>query len=75
LSGRESAANDEEDPEILKEYESQKKYLESSVNTLKHRLDAEQQVHKMSHLAIMEQNMKLIHEIAEFREKVKRLDA
>ena len=62
------------DPDIYKEYESQKKYLESSVNTLKQRLDAEQQVHKVSHMAIMEQNMKLIHEIAEFRQKVRYLD-
>jgi hypothetical protein len=73
LSGRESKETDI-DPDIYKEYESQKKYLESSVNTLKQRLDAEQQVHKVSHMAIMEQNMKLIHEIAEFRQKVRYLD-
>ena len=54
MSGRESATNDDVDPDIYKEYECQKKYLESSVNTLKHRLDVEQQVHKISHLAIME---------------------
>ena len=73
MSGRESKETDI-DPDIYKEYESQKKYLESSVNTLKQRLDAEQQVHKVSHMAIMEQNMKLIHEIAEFRQKVRYLD-
>lgn len=73
MSGRESKETDI-DPDIYKEYESQKKYLESSVNTLKQRLDAEQQVHKVSHMAIMEQNMKLIHEIAEFRQKVRFLD-
>ena len=73
MSGRESKETDI-DPDIYKEYESHKKYLESSVNTLKQRLDAEQQVHKVSHMAIMEQNMKLIHEIAEFRQKVRYLD-
>jgi hypothetical protein len=66
LSGRESKEADI-DPEIYKEYESQKKYLESSVNTLKQRLDQEQQIHKVEHLGIMEQNMILIGEIAEFR--------
>ena len=38
--------NVEIDPDIKKEYENQKRYLENSVNSLKKRLDKEMQIHK-----------------------------
>lgn len=38
--------NVEIDPDIKKEYENQKRYLESSVNSLKKRLEKETQIHK-----------------------------
>lgn len=38
--------NVEIDPDIKKEYDNQKRYLENSVNSLKKRLDKETQIHK-----------------------------
>lgn len=38
--------NVEIDPDIKKEYENQKRYLDNSKNSLKKRLDKEQQIHK-----------------------------
>jgi hypothetical protein len=38
--------NVEIDPDIKKEYENQKRYLENSVNSLKKRLEKEMQIHK-----------------------------
>ncbi len=38
--------NVEIDPDIKKEYENQKRYLENSVNSLKKRLEKETQIHK-----------------------------
>ena len=34
------------DPDIKKEYENQKRYLENSVNSLKKRLEKETKIHK-----------------------------
>lgn len=48
------------DPDIKKEYENQKQYLESSVHSLKKRLEQETLIHKKEHVRIMEQNMVLI---------------
>ena len=38
--------NVEIDPDIKKEYENQKRYLENSVNSLKKRLEKEMKIHK-----------------------------
>ncbi len=48
------------DPEIKKEYDNQKRYLENSLHSLKRRLETEGQVHKEENLNIMNQNIKLI---------------
>lgn len=45
--------NVEIDPDIKKEYINQKKYLESSVFSLKKRLEKEQQIHREDNLNIM----------------------
>lgn len=52
--------NVEIDPDIKKEYENQKRYLENSVNSLKKRLDKETQLHKEDNNNIMRENMELI---------------
>jgi hypothetical protein len=55
--------NVEIDPDIKKEYVNQKKYLESSVFSLKKRLEKEQQIHREDNLNIMQENMELIKDI------------
>lgn len=52
--------NVEIDPDIKKEYENQKRYLENSVNSLKKRLEKETQIHKEDNMNIMRENIKLI---------------
>ena len=42
------------DPDIKKEYENQKRYLENSVNTLKKRLEKEMKIHKEVRVALVE---------------------
>lgn len=72
--------NVEIDPDIKKEYENQKRYLENSVNSLKKRLEKETQIHKevtpysitnvQDNNNIMKENMELINQIAELRKEV-----
>ena len=63
--------NVEIDPDIKKEYENQKRYLENSKNSLKKRLEKEQQIHKQDNMNIMRENIKLIKMISDLRTKVK----
>ena len=63
------------DPDIKKEYENQRAYLESSVHSLHKRLEQEQMIHKEEHLHIMEQNIKLIEQIGDLRREVNRLNS
>lgn len=56
--------NVEIDPDIKKEYENQKRYLENSVNSLKKRLEKETQIHKEDNNNIMMENMELINQIS-----------
>jgi hypothetical protein len=65
--------NVEIDPDIKKEYENQKRYLENSVNSLKKRLEKEMQIHKEDNMSIMKDNIKLIKQITSLRKKVKEL--
>lgn len=65
--------NVEIDPDIKKEYENQRRYLENSKNSLKKRLEKEQQIHKEDNMNIMRQNIELIGMISELRAKVKEL--
>lgn len=67
--------NVEIDPDIKKEYENQKRYLENSVNSLKKRLDKETQLHKEDNNNIMRENMELITQISELRLQVKQLNS
>jgi hypothetical protein len=59
--------NVEVDPDIKKEYENQRRYLENSKNSLKKRLDKEQQIHKEDNMNIMRENIKLIKMISNLR--------
>ena len=65
--------NVEIDPDIKKEYENQRRYLENSKNSLKKRLEKEQQIHKEDNMNIMRENIKLIKMISDLRAKVKEL--
>lgn len=67
--------NVEIDPDIKKEYENQRRYLDNSKNSLKKRLDKEQQIHKQDNMNIMRENIKLIKMISDLRIKVKQLQS
>jgi hypothetical protein len=49
----------------MKEYEKQKKFLESSNNSLKRRYEREEQLHKSDNTKIMQENEDLIRKIDE----------
>ena len=57
----------------MKEYEKQKKFLESSNNSLKRRYEREEQLHKSDNTKIMQENEDLIRKIDEQRIIVKDL--
>jgi hypothetical protein len=63
------------DPDIKKEYENQRRFLENSQNSLKKRLAREQDAHKQDNMNIMKENIKLIKMIAELRTEVKDLSS
>ena len=67
--------NVEIDPDIKKEYENQKRYLENSVNSLKKRLEKETQIHKEDNNNIMKENMELIKQISDLRKEVANLNS
>lgn len=54
-------------PDINKEYENQKRFLESSVFALKKQLERETKIHKDDNLAIMKSNISLIKSITDHR--------
>jgi chromosome segregation ATPase len=63
------------DPDIKKEYENQRRFLENSQNSLKKRLAREQDAHKQDNMNIMKENIKLIKMISELRTEVKDLSS
>lgn len=65
--------NVEIDPDFKKEYENQRRYLENSKNSLKKRLEKEQQIHKEDNMNIMRENIQLIKMISDLRTDVKLL--
>jgi hypothetical protein len=65
--------NVEIDPDIKKEYENQRRYLENSQTSLKKRLEKEKQIHKEDNMNIMTENISLIGMISDLRSKVKEL--
>lgn len=63
------------DPDVVKEYDNQKKYLESAVHALKKRVEQEAAIHKEEHSSVMMENMLLIKEIGDMRVEVKKVSA
>lgn len=57
--------------DIFREYESQLRYLEKSVNMLKRNLEKDKEIHKQDNMRIMKTNVDLIKEINTLRGKVK----
>lgn len=55
------------DPDIQKEYENQKKYLENSANSLKKKLTKDSEIHKQDNYRIMKENIDLIDQINDLR--------
>ena len=62
------------DGEIKKEFESQKKYLESSFKTLTKAYEMKKLAHKNDNKNIMEENIKLIEQITKLRYNLKLLN-
>lgn len=67
--------NQVNDPDVTKEYENQKKYLESAVHSLKKRVEQEAAIHNEEHKSVMFENMKLIEAIGKMRLRVKDIAA
>jgi len=63
------------DPDVTKEYENQKKYLESAVYSLKKRVEQETAIHNEEHKDVMFENIKLIEAISEMRKEVRKIAA
>jgi cilia- and flagella-associated protein 57 len=61
------------DEGIQKEYQRQRDYLEKTVQSLKHKLDKDAQLHRADNLRIMQENVALIKEINELRREIKLL--
>ena len=55
------------DPDIQKEYESQKQYLSNSVTSLKKKKNKDKETFAMSNQTIMQENYELINEINDLR--------
>lgn len=66
--------NGDINPEIKKEYEQQKKFLENSMASLKKRVEIESEIHKQDNQKSMNDNFMLIKQIMEMRKKVKDLE-
>ena len=54
-----------------KEYQRQRYYLEKNVDSLKHKLIKDNQVHKKENIRILQENVALIKEINELRKELK----
>jgi len=62
------------DADIKQEYGNQAKFLNSSVDTLRKRLEKESQIHKEDSLKTMNDNIMLIVMIGQLRDQVKDVD-
>jgi len=58
------------DIDIEKEYNRQKEYLEKSVQSLKHKLIRDSEVHKQDNVRVLQENVALIKEINELRREI-----
>jgi len=59
--------------DILLEYDSQLRYLETSVNMLKKNLEKDREIHKQDNIRIMKNNVKLIRDINKLRRVLKNI--
>eukprot|EP00397_Hematodinium_sp_SG-2012_P003973 GEMP01003983.1.p1 GENE.GEMP01003983.1~~GEMP01003983.1.p1 ORF type:complete len:1382 (+),score=370.47 GEMP01003983.1:167-4312(+) len=58
------------DVDIEKEYNRQKEYLEKSVQSLKHKLIRDSNVHRQDNVRVLQENVSLIKEINELRREI-----
>ena len=68
------AKNGDINPNIKQEYETQRKFLENSMHSLKKRLEIEGQIHKADNILIMGNNLDLIWDIGLLRKNITRKD-
>jgi cilia- and flagella-associated protein 57 len=61
------------DEGVQGEYQRQRAYLEKTVQSLKHKLEKDTQLHRTDNLRIMQENVALIKEINELRREIKAL--
>lgn len=59
------------DQDIQKEYARQREHLEKTVNSLKHKLVKDSEVHKVDNIRIMQENVTLIKEVNDLRRELK----
>ena len=59
------------DQEVGQEYARQRQYLEKTVESLKKKLAADVEAHRVEGLRVMQQNVALIKEINELRREIK----
>merc|ERR1719378_375617 len=58
------------DQDIQREYNRQRDYLEKSVESLKHKLLKDSDVHRQDNMRILQENVSLIREINELRRQI-----
>ena len=68
------AKNGDINPDIRKEYDQQKKFLENSMASMKKRVEIEMEIHKQDNQKSMNDNVLLIKDIKELRAKVRELN-
>ena len=68
------AKNGDINPEIRKEYDDQRKFLENSMASLKKRVEVESEIHKQDNQKSMNDNVLLLKDIKELRGKVRQLE-
>ncbi|CAF0728049.1 unnamed protein product [Brachionus calyciflorus] len=59
------------DQDIQKEYARQRDHLEKTVNSLKHKLVKDSEIHKSDNIRIMQENVTLIKEVNDLRRELK----
>eukprot|EP00747_Dinoflagellata_sp_TGD_P106606 gnl/TRDRNA2_/TRDRNA2_169896_c0_seq1.p1 gnl/TRDRNA2_/TRDRNA2_169896_c0~~gnl/TRDRNA2_/TRDRNA2_169896_c0_seq1.p1 ORF type:complete len:264 (+),score=78.49 gnl/TRDRNA2_/TRDRNA2_169896_c0_seq1:48-794(+) len=58
------------DPDIQREYNRQRDYLEKSVESLKRKLQKDSEVHRQDNMRILQENVALIREINDLRREI-----
>ena len=70
---KEEIKNDQGEADLQKEYASQRKYLEKSVDYLRRMISKDSDVHRQENNKIMKENVQLLQEINDLRKEVKEL--